>query len=40
VLFRSALGFFDLDNYRILRSYLSSKKDQLNFTTLSQYQMI
>jgi DNA polymerase-3 subunit epsilon len=35
----SALGIFDLDNYRILRSYLSSKKDQLKFTTLSQYQM-
>jgi DNA polymerase-3 subunit epsilon len=36
----SAFGIFDLDNYRILRSYLSSKKDQLKFTTLSQYQTI
>jgi hypothetical protein len=34
----SAFGIFDLDNYRILRSYLSSKKDQLKFTTLSQYE--
>jgi hypothetical protein len=34
----SAFGIFDLDNYRILRSYLSSKKDSLVFTTLSQYQ--
>jgi DNA polymerase-3 subunit epsilon len=30
---------FDLDNYRILRSYLSNKKEQLKFTTLSQYQL-
>jgi DNA polymerase-3 subunit epsilon len=35
----SAFGIFDLDNYRILRSYLSNKKDQLKFTTLSQYQI-
>jgi DNA polymerase-3 subunit epsilon len=35
----SSFGIFDLDNYRILRSYLSSKKDQLKFTTLSQYQI-
>jgi DNA polymerase-3 subunit epsilon len=35
----SGFGIFDLDNYRILRSYLSSKKDQLKFTTLSQYQL-
>jgi hypothetical protein len=34
----SSFGIFDLDNYRILRSYLSSKKDQLKFTTLSQYE--
>ena len=34
----SAFAIFDLDNYRILRSYLLSKKDQLIFTTLSQYQ--
>jgi hypothetical protein len=36
----SAFGIFDLDNYRILRSYISSKKDQLIFTTLSQYQQL
>jgi DNA polymerase-3 subunit epsilon len=36
----SMIGIFDLDNYRILRSYLSSKKDQLIFTTLSQYKQL
>jgi DNA polymerase-3 subunit epsilon len=36
----SGFGIFDLDNYRILRSYLSGKKDQLIFTTLSQYRVI
>jgi excinuclease UvrABC nuclease subunit len=35
----STVNIFDLDNYRILRSYLSSKKDILTFTTLSQYQL-
>lgn len=35
----ASFGIFDLDNYRILRSYLSNKKDQLKFTTLSQYQL-
>jgi DNA polymerase III subunit epsilon len=35
----SAFGMFDLDNYRILRNYLSSKKSALVFTTLSQYKL-
>jgi DNA polymerase-3 subunit epsilon len=35
----ATINFFDLDNYRILRSYLSSKKNLLKFTTLSQYQL-
>jgi DNA polymerase-3 subunit epsilon len=35
----STVNIFDLDNYRILRSYLSGKKDMLTFTTLSQYQL-